>query len=144
MTTRNDAVALLKQLVAIPSVNPHCNPDPAICGEHRLAEFLQNWGNSHNLPVERFETEDGYPSLLFTVGNPAPDAKTILWAAHMDTVWPSGMKSPFELKDRGDGTFGGLGAVDDKGNLCAALLALAVVLTNLWLRRRGAAIFENL
>ena len=27
---------------------------------------------------------------------------------------------------------------------CAALLALAVALTNLWLRRRGAAIFENL
>ena len=124
MTTRNEAVALLKQLVAIPSVNPHCNPDPAVCGEHRLAEFLQTWGNDHGIPVKRFETEDGYPSLLFTIGNPDPAAKTILWAAHMDTVWPSGMKTPFELKDRGDGTFGGLGAVDDKGNLCAALLAL--------------------
>ena len=121
---RDDAVGLLRSLVSIPSVNPHCNPDPAVCGEHRLAEFLERWAERNGIAVRRYETEQGYPCLLFTAGNPDPAAKTLLWGAHMDTVWPAGMESPFELKDRGDGTFGGLGSVDDKGCICAALLAL--------------------
>ncbi|MBQ9337464.1 MAG: M20/M25/M40 family metallo-hydrolase [Lentisphaeria bacterium] len=121
---REDAIGLLRSLVSIPSVNPRCNPDPAICGEHRLAEFLKKWADQHGIAVRRYETEQGWPCLLFTAGNPDPAAKTLLWDAHMDTVWPAGMESPFELKDRGDGTFGGLGAVDDKGCICAALLAL--------------------
>ena len=121
---KNDAVALLTELVAIPSVNPRCNPDPAICGEHRLAKFLAQWAEQNGIVVRRFETEDGYPNLLFMIGSDAPEAKTLLFGAHMDTVWPAGMEEPFRLKDRGDGTFAGLGSVDDKGCLCTAMLAL--------------------
>lgn len=124
MNTVSDAIALLKQLVAIPSVNIHCSSDPAICGEHRLADFLLNWGKQNRIPAERFETEDGFPCVLFTLESSTPGAKTLAFCTHMDTVWPAGMKDPFVLKDRGDGTWGGLGAVDDKGCMCAAMLAL--------------------
>ena len=127
MITSADAISLLKQLVSIPSVNTHCSSDPAICGEHRLAEFLQEWGQQNHIIPERFETENSGPCLLFSLGGSQPEAKTLLLSAHMDTVWPSGMEKPFVLKERGDGTWGGLGAVDDKGCLCAALLALAAL-----------------
>ena len=125
MDERTAAIELLKQLVAIPSVNPLCNPDPAVCGEHRLAEFLKNWGKRQGIPFQSYRTDDDRrPCVLFTAGNSAPDARTLVFAVHMDTVWPAGMESPFELRDRGDGTFAGLGSVDDKGSLCAAMLAL--------------------
>lgn len=124
MNCKSEALALLKQLVALPSVNPRCNPDPAICGEHRMAEFLKSWGEQNQIPVQQFDTKSGYPCLLFTLGSDKADAGKLLWSAHMDTVWPAGMEKPFELKDCGDGTVGGLGTVDDKGSICAGLLAL--------------------
>ena len=124
MATVGEAISLLKQLVSIPSVNIHCSSDPEICGEHRLAEFLLDWGRKNKIRAERFDTEDGYPCVLFSLPAGRADAKTLAFCTHMDTVWPAGMEDPFTLKDRGDGTWGGLGAVDDKGCMCAALLAL--------------------
>ena len=116
---------LLKQLVAIPSVNPGFSEAPEGCGgEGPLADFLMAFAGEHEIEAERFEAAPGRPCVLLSTG-PA-DAPQLCCTAHMDTVWVPAMAEPFRLKKRGT-LWHGLGAADDKGSLASALSALLVL-----------------
>lgn len=125
---KEHVISLLRSLVAIPSVNPKCNNDPSISGENRIADFLMDWGHAHNIPCRRYEAEKDRPCVLFSLGTDREGAPVLLYSVHSDTVWSPGMDRPFELKEK-DGLFFGLGAVDDKGPMTAALLAMSVLKT---------------
>ncbi|NCC61752.1 MAG: M20 family peptidase [Verrucomicrobiae bacterium] len=114
---------LLQKLVSIPSVNPALLNDPNLTGEERLADFLMQWGKANALECERFEAQKGRPCVLLSTGLKASSSPTLLCSAHMDTVWTPAMEEPFKLKAKGN-RLHGLGAVDNKGSLTAALAAL--------------------
>jgi acetylornithine deacetylase len=62
--------------------------------------------------------------VLVRVPTDRPDAPTVGYFAHMDTVWTPAMQDPFTARREGNRIFG-LGACDDKGSLVAGLLAAA-------------------
>lgn len=115
-------VQLLRELVAIPSVNPFFSDAPAnSTGEERLADHLMQWAKQRSISAEYIEAAPHRPCVLLESG---PDnAPSIMISAHMDTVWTVNMDKPFELQSDGKYLYG-LGAVDDKGPLAAALTAL--------------------
>lgn len=115
------AVKLLRELVAIPSVNPGFTHAPAdTIGEELMGAFLLNWARDNGISAQRFEAAEGRPCILLETG--PKDGPTLLLSAHMDTVWTN-MDQSFTLQERGNDLFG-LGAVDDKGPLVSALCAL--------------------
>lgn len=115
------AQELLRELVAIPSVNPGYTHAPAdTIGEERIGEFLLHWARDNGIFARRFEAAKGRPCILLETG--PRDGPALLVSAHMDTVW-TGMDAPFTLQERGR-FLHGLGAVDDKGPLVSSLCAL--------------------
>lgn len=122
MPDRKTIVQLLKDLVAIPSVNPgFAEAPPEFTAEGALAEYLVSWARERNVICRKIESVPGRPCVLLETG--PQEAPAILLSAHMDTVWTPGMKEPFALKEKG-GLLSGLGVLDDKGPLAAALTAL--------------------
>lgn len=119
----NSASELLRQLVAIPSVNPALSDDDALRGEARLVEWLEPWFAAKGFRTERVGATPGRPNLLARFGAAAP-AKTILFESHLDTVGVEGFAGdPFALRAAG-GKLYGRGACDTKGPLAAWMAAL--------------------
>ena len=119
----SDVSRLLRQLVAIPSVNPGFDKAPrAFCGESRIADFLVDWAARLGIRGERIEAAPGRDCVLFSIGPESSSVITV--SSHLDTVWTAAMGNPFELREDG-GYLYGLGALDDKGPLAAALTAMA-------------------
>ena len=120
---KTKAAEILRQLVAIPSVNPALADDDALRGEARLVAWLEPWFQARGFRTERPGTTSGRPNLLARFGNGHP-ARTILFESHLDTVGVSGFSgNPFVLREDG-GRLYGRGACDTKGPLAAFLAAL--------------------
>ena len=118
METRDytaDAVMLLKELIAIPSVSR----DETKAAD-RLSEYLTNWGLPH-----------GREGNNLWVGCPDWDNSrpTVMLNAHIDTVKPvsSWTRNPFEATQEGD-TLYGLGSNDCGGGLVSTLQAYRIML----------------
>jgi succinyl-diaminopimelate desuccinylase len=115
---------LLRDLVAIPSVNPGSDgPLTAPYGERGmvryLAELLKPWADS----VEIKEVLPGRPNLLAHFRGQRSDL-SFAFESHTDTVDVAGMTvAPFTPEVR-NGKLFGRGACDDKGPMVAQLLAL--------------------
>lgn len=111
----NDAVELLKDLIAIPSVSR----DEGKAAD-RLAEYLNRW----NLPFGREANN-------LWVGCPDWDnnRKTIMLNAHIDTVRPvsTWTRNPFTPTQEGDLLYG-LGSNDCGGGLVALLQTYRIML----------------
>ena len=111
----SDAVMLLKDLIAIPSVSR----DETKAAD-RLAEYLMNWG----LPFGREGNN-------LWVGCPDWDNNrpTVMLNAHIDTVKPvsSWTCNPFEPTQEGDMIYG-LGANDCGGGLVSTLQTYRIML----------------
>ena len=125
MTNATDPIAVLKELVAIPSVNPMgrdlSGPDYL---EERLTRYLLNFFERHGLCCERRELAPGRSNLLARFESPGSDV-TILLDAHQDTVPTDGMTiDPFDPVVK-QGRLYGRGACDVKGGLAAMLAAVA-------------------
>lgn len=117
------AVELLRQVVAIPSVNPALAVDDAWRGEKRLVDFLEPWFAAKGFRTERIEATPGRPNLLARFGAAEPE-KTLLFESHLDTVGVEGFEGdPFALREV-DGKLYGRGACDTKGPLAALMAAL--------------------
>lgn len=112
-------VTLLKELIALPSINPAFGGS----GEGAVAEYVEAFLKTAGLDPQRQTVADGRHNVYARVG--PGDGPAILLEAHMDTVaaegWFSG--SPFEPVE-GDGRIFGRGACDTKGSL-AVFMALA-------------------
>ena len=112
----NDAVALLKELIAIPSISR----DETKAAD-KLSEYLNKW----NLP-------HGREGNNLWVGCPDWDNNrpTVMLNAHIDTVKPvsSWTRDPFTPTQEGD-TLYGLGSNDCGGGLVSLLQTYRIMLT---------------
>jgi len=116
-------VALLAELVAIPSMNPMGR---ALTGreytEAPLAEFIAALLKKRSVDVQLQEVAPGRPNVMGFVD--AGGAQTILLEAHLDTMPAETMViDPFHPVVR-DGKLYGRGSCDTKGS-CAAFLQAA-------------------
>ena len=124
-----DLVDTLRQLVAIPSVNPMAGQlaGPEV-GEARLTDYLESLCRGLGLLCQRQTVEPGRDNLLARFeGDPLPHdgGEVILFGAHQDTVPVAGMTiDPFDAEVR-EGRLYGRGACDVKGGMTALLGALA-------------------
>jgi acetylornithine deacetylase/succinyl-diaminopimelate desuccinylase-like protein len=114
---------LLRELVALPSVNPAFLPgNPSQTGEQRVAEFLASVAAQAGLEVEFQRVLPGRANLLVRLTPGGKVRKRILLAPHLDTV---NATDPALFKPRtSGGRLVGRGACDTKGSVAAMFLAL--------------------
>lgn len=120
-----DPLPLLKDLVAIPSVNPMgrdiSGPDYY---ETRVTQYLVDFFRTLGVPFEVIEIVPGRANVLARLDADSP-APTVLLDAHQDTVPVDGMTiAPFDPVER-DGRVWGRGSCDVKGGLAAMLSAFS-------------------
>ena len=118
----NDPVsALLRDLVAIDSVNPALAPGGA--GEAAIAEHVAAAMRRAGLDVAVTEAAPGRPNVVGVVEGRAP-GRTLMLCGHLDTVGVEGMPDPFTPVVR-DGRLYGRGAQDMKSGVAAMIDAAA-------------------
>lgn len=119
----NGPLPLLKDLIAIPSVNPMGRD---ITGpeffETRVTAWLVDYLKRLNVPFEQVDIVPGRSNVIARIDSPGA-TKTVLLDAHQDTVPVDGMTiAPFDPVER-DGRVYGRGSCDVKGGLAAMLWA---------------------
>ena len=118
----NDPVlALLRDLVAIDSVNPVLAPGGG--GEAAIAEHVAAVLRRAGLDVTVFEASPGRPNVVGVLEGRAP-GRALMLCGHLDTVGVDGMRAPFTPVVRG-GRLYGRGAQDMKGGVAAMIDAAA-------------------
>ena len=114
----NDPVlALLRDLVAIDSVNPALSPGGA--GEAAVAERVAGVMRRAGLDVAVTEAAPGRPNVVGVVEGRSP-GRTLMLCGHLDTVGVEGMRDPFTPVVR-DGRLYGRGAQDMKSGVAAMI-----------------------
>lgn len=126
---------LLKDIVAIPSVNPAFGGP----GESGVAEFVRTWFKRRGIEVSEQPVAEGRSNLLVHCG--LLEKPTLLFEAHMDTVGVEGWKegSPYELVEK-EGRYRGRGACDTKASL-AVFMALAATLAQTQVEAKYSLLF---
>ena len=112
-------VALLRDLVAIKSVNPGY---PEGTGEADVANYVERHCQEIGLDVMRQPVLPGSDNIVATLTVPGA-TETLLYEAHMDTVGLGLMGEAGLQPDVRDGKLYGRGACDTKGSLAAMLTA---------------------
>ncbi len=118
-----DPIRLLRELVAIPSVNPMGRPlSGATVLETRMTAFLESWFQERSIACRRQPAAPGRENVLAFYE--APNARrTLLFDVHQDTVPTDGMTiPPFEPTVEGGRVYG-RGSCDVKGGMAAMLAA---------------------
>jgi acetylornithine deacetylase/succinyl-diaminopimelate desuccinylase-like protein len=114
---------LLRDLIALPSVNPAFLPaGDAQAGELRVAEFLAATAAQCGLAVEFQEVAPGRANLLARLVPAGPVKQRVLLAPHLDTIG-AGVPGCFDPQLRSRRLYG-RGACDTKGSVAAMLTAL--------------------
>lgn len=113
---------LLRELVALPSVNPAFLPerDPR-AGEGRLAEFVAATAARAGLDIELQTVSTGRPNVIARLSPTGKTRGTVLLVPHLDTV--SATDDGFRPRVK-DGRLYGRGACDTKGSVAAMLDAV--------------------
>lgn len=121
----NAVASLLRDLVALPSVNPMGRESPAeISYEHRVTAYLERFFKGLGVPYEKQQAAPGRENVVARFEQPGA-ARTIMFEAHQDTVPITNMiVPPFEGKIEGNRMFG-RGSCDIKGGMTAMLSAFA-------------------
>ncbi|MGE5193932.1 MAG: M20 family metallopeptidase [Deltaproteobacteria bacterium] len=120
-----DPLEILKDLVAIPSVNPMGRDveGPEYL-ETRLSGHLENFFNRLGVECQKIEVMPGRANVIARLDRPGAST-TVLLDAHQDTVPVEGMTiDPFRPVVR-EGRLYGRGACDVKGGMAAILGAFA-------------------
>ncbi|MDZ4816086.1 MAG: M20 family metallopeptidase [Verrucomicrobiota bacterium] len=129
MKNPSSVESFLRDLIAIPSVNPHGDPGVSAekTGEGNAARFIGDFFKAMGLDVEFQEVYPGRPNVIGRTKGGANKPKLLL-IPHTDTVSVLGMTiDPFDPVVR-NGRIYGRGACDDKGPLSAMAFALKNVL----------------
>lgn len=122
--SRRSPVALLGELIRIPSVNPEGDPGIQEPGEACLAEFLESYLISLGAESWLQEVLPGRPNVVARFPGDRSGKPRLLLAPHTDTVSVAGMTiDPFCGRES-DGKIWGRGASDTKGPMAAMLTAL--------------------
>jgi acetylornithine deacetylase len=119
----DSTVQLLKELVAIDSVNPSLVPGAA--GEAAIARALVAYLRTCGLRVEVQEVAPGRPNVVATLEGRAP-GRSIMFCGHIDTVGVAGMTRPFDPAER-EGRIYGRGSQDMKSGVAAMIGAARVI-----------------
>ena len=114
-------IQLLKDLVAINSVNPTLVPGAP--GERAVAEFIAADMRRNGLDVSIEPVGPDRPNVVGVLEGRGP-GRTLMFCGHTDTVGVSGMAEPFTPVER-DGRLYGRGAQDMKGGVAAMMSAAA-------------------
>jgi acetylornithine deacetylase/succinyl-diaminopimelate desuccinylase-like protein len=123
MANPANVVELLKDLVAIPSVNPHGSPGTDHVGEQALGEYVADFLRELGANVALETIEPGRPNVVASF-EPKDPVAHLAFAPHLDTVSVAGMTvAPFDPVIR-DGKLFGRGSSDTKGPMAAALWAV--------------------
>ena len=112
---RDPCLSLLRDLVAIDSVNPSLVPGAA--GEAAIADALATHMRAIGLDVVLREAAPGRPNVVGVLQGSRPGPSLML-CGHVDTVGVDGMRDPFEPRER-DGRLYGRGSQDMKGGIAA-------------------------
>jgi acetylornithine deacetylase/succinyl-diaminopimelate desuccinylase-like protein len=125
MPAPRTVVDLLRDLVAIPSVNPHGNPGTDGTGEQAMADHVAGFLRELGAEVRLDEIAPGRPNVVAEFRpEKKPGRARLAFAPHLDTVSVAGMTiPPFDPVLR-DGKLFGRGSSDTKGPMAAALWAL--------------------
>jgi acetylornithine deacetylase len=110
-------IRLLRDLVAIDSVNPSLVPGAA--GEAAMADAVAGHLRRLGLDVVVSEAAPGRPNVVGVLEGRA-SGRTLMFCGHLDTVGVAGMTAPFDPIER-DGRLYGRGAQDMKGGLAAMI-----------------------
>jgi acetylornithine deacetylase/succinyl-diaminopimelate desuccinylase family protein len=115
----SEIIKLLRQLVAIDSINPDLVPGGA--GEANIARFIADWFERADLEVIWDEPVPGRPNVIGIAWGTG-GGQSLLLNAHMDTVGIAGMERPHDPFIQ-DNRLYGRGAYDMKGGLAAIMAA---------------------
>src|SRR5262245_35601454 len=106
-------INLLRDLIAIDSVNPSLSPGAR--GEKEIAEFTANILRAAGMDVE-IQPVNGDRSNVIGIVEGKQKGRTLLLCGHMDTVGVAGMAAPFDPVQK-NGRIYGRGSQDMKGGL---------------------------
>jgi len=115
------AITLLRELVAVNSVNPTLVKGAP--GEREVADLIAAEMRRSGLDVSVETVAEGRPNVVGVLEGRAK-GRTLMFCGHTDTVGVTGMIDPFTPIER-DGRLYGRGAQDMKGGV-AAMIAAAV------------------
>lgn len=123
------SVRLLRELIALPSVNPAFLPEGhPWAGEARVADFLASTGASAGLAVDVAEVLPGRRNVLLRYLPPGKVTRRVLLAPHMDTVGSTDGSAEIFDPRVARGRVWGRGACDTKGSIAAMFTALKATL----------------
>jgi acetylornithine deacetylase len=117
------AVRLLKDLVAIDSVNPALVPGAR--GEAEIADAIARHLRGIGLDVELQEAAPGRPNVIGVLEGRGR-GRSLMLCGHIDTVGVEGMAAPFDPVER-DGRIYGRGSQDMKGGVAAMIDAARII-----------------
>jgi acetylornithine deacetylase len=117
------AIRLLRELVAIDSVNPTLVPGAA--GEAGVARAIADEMRAFGLDVESQELVPGRPNVIGLLEGRSK-GRTLMFCGHTDTVGVAGMEAPFSPVER-NGRLYGRGAQDMKGGVAAMIAATRAI-----------------
>lgn len=123
MISMDSTLQLLKDLVAIDSVNPSLVPGAA--GEGAIARALAGALTAAGLRVEVQDAAPGRPNVIATLDGRAP-GRSLMFCGHIDTVGVAGMTRPFDPEER-NGRIYGRGAQDMKSGVAAMIGAARAI-----------------
>jgi acetylornithine deacetylase len=111
------AITLLRDFVAIDSVNPTLVPGAA--GEAQMAAAIAESMRRAGLDVVVQDVAPGRPNVVGVIDGRAP-GRSLMFCGHIDTVGVDGMDAPFDPVVRGDRIYG-RGSQDMKGGVAAMI-----------------------
>lgn len=117
------ALTLLKDLIAIDSVNPSLVPGAR--GEAEVARALAAAMEAAGLEVHVEEAAPGRPNVVGVLEGRAP-GRSLMFCGHIDTVGVEGMAQPFTPAEA-DGRISGRGSQDMKSGVAAMVDAARVL-----------------
>lgn len=137
------AEKLLRELIALPSVNPaFAPPDHPHAGEHRVAGFLADRARRAKLDVEFQKVLPGRSNLFVRLAPSGPIRQRLLLAPHLDTVGVADERQ-FTPRQKG-GRLYGRGSCDTKGSVAAMFTALCELTKSRSRPRQTEIIFAGL
>lgn len=121
----NPEVKLLRELIALPSVNPaFLEPGHPWAGEERVGDFLAAQAAGQGIDVEFETVEERRSNLIIRLQPSGTVHQRILLAPHLDTVGGEPVEPELFKPKQSQGRIYGRGACDTKGSVAAMFSAM--------------------